>query len=223
MNKINVQILLAASMTLWLSCPVRADAPGLDFALVFGHQDIPVMENSQALDLRYDTAAIRIAELSSLPVRLDISGGALDARLRPDPRDSGVDFNGQFFALALGADIPLGNTLFAGGSASYAYHSAEGSNTSGKIEIKWRQAEAKLLLGLQFESTRFYGCVRRINIEGETLVQTQINQTLELSERERNGACLGLQMETENGGYIGLDWLNHNNGLYLSLGRRYRN
>ncbi|MBI3773483.1 MAG: hypothetical protein HY272_12385 [Gammaproteobacteria bacterium] len=212
---------LAASLLFCLSA--NAEERGLDFAVIFSHQATPLLTNNQPIELRYDSAAIRIAEISSLPVRLDISGGPLGARLRPDTANRG-ELSGHFFSLTLSSSFPIVGPLVAGASMGYSYHTADSENSTAKFDLNWRQTEARLMLGMRLRDTlQLYGCGRRINIDGEELIQTATAQSTDLSEQYPNGACLGLQLETGDGGYVNIEWLNHNSdGLYLSFGRRYR-
>lgn len=212
---------MATSLLFCLSA--NAEENGLDFALTFSHQTTPLLANNQPIELRYDSAAIRIAEISSLPVRLDIGGGALGARLRPDTANSG-ELSGHFFGLMLGSSFPINGSLLAGASMGYSYHTADGENSTTQFDLNWRQTEARLTLGIKLRDTlQLYGCGRRINIDGEERIQTATTLTIDLSEQQRNGACLGLRMETGDGGYVNIEWLNHNSdGLYLTFGRRYR-
>jgi hypothetical protein len=212
---------IATSLVFCLS--VHAEESGLDFALMLSHQAAPLIANNQPVELSYDSAGMRIAELDSLPVRLDISGGILGAKLRPDTANSG-ELSGHFFGLTLGSSFHLTGPLSAGASMGYAYHTADGENTTVKFNLGWRQTEARLQISMRLrDNMQLYACGRRINIDGEELIQTTTTQTIDLSEQHRNGACLGLELETGDGGYVNIEWLNHSSdGLYLNFGRRYR-
>lgn len=210
-------------VTLLLLClSAHAEESVLDFALILSHQTTPLFANNQPIELRYDSAAIRIAELNSLPLRLDISGGPLGARLRPDLAGSG-ELSGQFFSLTLGSSFHIANPLIAGASMGYTYHTVDGENSTEKFDLTWRQTEVRLRLGMMLRNDiQLYGCGRRININGEELIQTTMTQTIALSEQYRNGTCLGLELETGDSGYVSIEWLNHSSdGLYLMFGRRY--
>lgn len=221
MRSLNLRIPIITSLLFCLSA--RAEENGLDFALILSHQVTPLVANNQPLELRYDSAAIRVAELSSLPLRLDISGGTLGARLRPGTANSG-ELSGQFFSLTLGSSFHIANPLIASASMGYTYHTADGEHSTAKFDLTWRQTEVRLRLGMMLRNNiQLYGCGRRINIDGEELIQTTTTQTIDLSEQYRNGACLGLELETGDSGYVNIEWLNHNSdGLYLTFGRRYR-
>lgn len=213
----------AITTSLVFCLSVHAEEGGLDFALMLSHQTTPLIANNQPVELRYDSAGMRIAELDSLPVRLDISGGILGARLRPDTTNSS-ELSGHFFGLTLGSSFQLPGPFSAGASMGYTYHTANSENTTVKLDLGWRQTEARLQLHMRLrDNMQLYACGRRININGEELIQTTTIQTIDLSEQHRNGACLGLELETGDGGYVNIEWLNHNSdGLYLNFGRRYR-
>lgn len=224
MKIVNIRIGLGLFSTLALCCSADANESGLDFALALGHQEVPLLQDGQAVDLRYDSAAIRVAEINSFPLRLDITAGALAASQHPDLSNSAIEFNGQFFGLTLGTTLGIVGPVVGGISMGYFYHTTEGTNATGKLEVNWRQTESRVTLGYNFHHKAIlYGCARRLNLNGEELIQTQTTQTLELSERERNGTCLGLQLETGDGGYVKIEALARNSdGIYLSFGRRFR-
>ena len=192
----------------------------IHFEAEFKQQRIPLKSNTT---LKVDGFGIRYGEVTGLPFRLEIIIGRLAASHKDDPITTGFNSSGYYGGLALAGSRDYKQRMQLGGHLSYIYHSVQQTLNQEKLDLTWRQSEAKIWLGLHM-GQRFllYGCGKYADISGEQHFNGNTISRTDFEADKKLGYCGGLQVAMPDNGFVSLE---ADGGLQrggtISFGKRF--
>lgn len=190
------------------------------FELEFSRDRIPLTDQSL---LDADGLGIRYSEGSTLPLRLTLALGRQVASHIDDAVALGYQPDGLYIGINLTAASPRWHSLQLGADFGYSYHSASQAFNQQQLEINWHRAEARGWLALHInDALKLHGCAIAVNIDGSQTLNGATPSRLDFKNERRSGYCGGIELETGDGGYIGLEAESrHQRGGRLYFGKRY--
>lgn len=210
---------LVATLLMLPALSAQAQEFGI-FALEFSRHETPLQGGTT---LESNGLGLRYSERSALPFTLSMALGYERSRHRDDPVSLGFEPDGYYAAITLDAASPQWQGLQGGLTLDYGYHWSEESVGQQRLELDWHQSEARLWLALRLGSrARLHGCIAALNIDGSQGLIGATPSQLDFKAAQRSGYCGGVELETGDGGYIGLELESrHQKGALLYFGRRY--
>lgn len=187
---------------------VPADNSGstLDFSLRFARAEIPLEYAGRNQDGTASWLGVSLRELVSPRVTLGMYGGYAWLSQTGNPVTAGVDLDGYHAGVSLHALLLPGKKASLFGALDYSYQKTEHEGDVQKVVIDWTQTQAQL--GVMLTLTRywrFYGGGSYGKIDGEERARGTVNHTLPFERDARSGGFLGIDLNVEMDGYIGVE------------------
>ncbi len=201
---------------LLLAMPLMAQAAGplipadedrsVDFSLRFTSAKAPFDYGAQDYDTTSRWIGLSFREKASERLTLGMYGGYAYVTQANNPVTAGIELDGFH------AGFSLHGVLYAGRRASlyyagyYTYQKVDHKGDTQTVVMDW--AEPLAQLGAIVSITRHlrvYGGGSYGSIDGEERVSGTINSTTDFSRSARAGGFLGLDLNIETDGYIGIE------------------
>ncbi|HSW51789.1 MAG TPA: hypothetical protein VLG93_01050 [Sulfuricaulis sp.] len=187
---------------------VPADNNGstLDFSLRFVRAEMPLDYAGRTRDNTNSWLGVSLREQVSPRVTLGMYGGYAWLTQTNNPVTAGIELDGYHAGFSLHAVLLAGQRASMFGALDYSYQKMDHEGETQKIVIDWAQAQAQLGAMLTLaRHWRLYGGGSYGKIDGEERASGTVNHTLGFERGGRAGAFIGLDLNVETDGYIGVE------------------
>lgn len=206
-----------AVMLLIFILPAPAEAAGplvptdnsgstLDFSLRFTRAEMPLDYAGRTQDSTNSWLGVSLREQVSKRVTLGIYGGYAWLTQTNNPVTAGIELDGYHAGISMHAVLLPGQMASLYGALDYSYQKMDHENDIQEVVIDWTQSQAQLgvMLALS-ERWRLYGGGSYGKIDGEERASGSVNHTLSFERGAQSGGFLGLDLNVETDGYIGVE------------------
>jgi hypothetical protein len=196
---------------LFLSAVAMADAypyteRPLDFSLYLSHHTLALDYTGSRVDTSVDRIGITWRERFGDSLQLGLVGGYSFLTQSNNPPDAGQELDGYHAGFSL--DLDLVRRARGGVSlhGAWLYQKVDHSDAAQQVDISWREPWLELRADAAVGRwLRVYGGVRYGAIDGTQRLSGTLNETRSVTETDRTGGLVGVQLELERNGYIGVD------------------
>ena len=176
----------------------------VDFALSLSHHRLDLDYGGTAIDTAVDRIGIVWRERFSERLLLGLAGGYSFLTQSNNPPLAGRELSGYHAGFLLDLDL----FTYRRGSVSlhgaWLYQKMDDDNGTQQVAISWREPSVVLRASLKVgDALVAYGGARYGTVDGNQRLSGTINETREISQTNRGGGFIGLQLNLEDNGYIG--------------------
>ena len=220
-----------ATAWLWLGGMVAALLGGgparsetIDLALGLQSTDIALTLDQQRGSLNLDGLALRYGEVINAPVRLDLLLGRTWGSLKRDAPSTGISLLGYYGGLDFYVTFFEHRPINLGAGISYRYHDLDGSGVNRDVSLTFSETAGRLWLSLRpVGNWTIYGGTAYADIDGERLVNGDIDNGADVREWENNRRFGGARIDLGAAGYLRLELHSGNgNGGAVFFGQRFQ-
>lgn len=187
---------------------VPADNNGstLDFSLRFARADMPIEYDGRTRDGTTSWLGVSLREQVSPRVTLGMYGGYAWLTQTNNPVTAGIELDGYHAGFTLHALLLSGRRAALFGALDYSYQKMDHQAEVQEVVIDWTQAQALLggTLALA-DRWRLYGGGSYGKIDGEERARGTVTHTLGFEREARAGGFVGLDLNVETDGYVGVE------------------
>jgi hypothetical protein len=205
------------AMLLIFILPALAEAAGplvpednnsstLDFALRFARTKMPLDYAGRTHDTTSRWFGFSLREKAGKRVTLGMYGGYAWLTQTNNPVTAGIELDGFHAGFSLHGVLLEGQRASLYGALDYGYQKVDHKGDTQTVVIDWAQPQAQLggMLTLA-RNWRLYGGGSYGKIDGEERVSGSVNHTLSFERGAQSGGFLGLDLNVETDGYIGIE------------------
>jgi hypothetical protein len=205
------------AMLLIFILPALAEAAGplvpeddnnstLDFSLRFARTKLPLDYAGRTQDSTNSWLGVSLREQVSKRVTLGMYGGYAWLTQTNNPVTAGIELDGYHAGFSLHAVLLPGQRASLYGALDYNYQKMDHEDNAQEVVIDWTQSQAQLgvMLALS-QKWRLYGGGSYGKIDGEERASGSVNHTLDFNRGAQSGGFLGLDLNVETDGYIGIE------------------
>ena len=186
--------------------PPDSQASSLDFSMRFARQKIPLEYANRIQDSTSRWLGVNLREKAGRRVTLEFFGGYAFLTQTNNPLTAGVELDGYHAGFALHALLAEGRRASLYGSVEYIYQQVEHDSETQTVEIEWVQPQAEIGVIVNLAGPwRSYGGGTYGKIDGEERASGSVSHTLSFERGARSGGFLGLDLNVETDGYIGIE------------------
>lgn len=219
--------LFVVALYLAITGPALAETPWtdrpLDFALHLSQTKLSLeYPGAGEIDTKVQRIGISWRERYGERLQLGLIGGGAYLTQSNNAATAGIEPNGYHTGLSLDIELYRSARFRADFRTQYLYQRVD-HESANKIVIAWNeltaQATAAALVGggLWAELGTRYG-----GIDGEQRLSGTINETRPIERNARAGAIVGLRLDVERDGYVGIRGVTGmDRGVALYFGRRF--
>ncbi|WP_372521988.1 hypothetical protein [Sulfuricaulis sp.] len=188
--------------------PLVPDEPGRgpDLSLRFTSAKMPLDYGDRSYDTTSRWIGLSLREKAGQRVTLGMYGGYAYVTQTGNPVTAGMELNGFHAGFSLYGVIleSRHESLFY--AFDYTYQKVDNKSDAQTVVIDWSQPQAQLgaIISLT-QNFRFYGGGSYGRIDGEERVSGTVNRTTTISRAARGGGFLGLDLNTDPDGYVGIE------------------
>lgn len=207
----------AAALLLVFALPALAEAAGplvpadnngstVDFSLRFARTKIPLDYAGRTNDTTSRWFGFSLREKVSKRVTLGMYGGYAWLTQTGNPLMAGIELDGFHAGFSLHGVLIEGRRASLYGALDYGYQKADHKGDTQAVVIDWAQPQAQLGVMLTpARHLRLYGGGSYGKIDGEERASGTVNHTLSFERGAQSGGFLGLDLNVETDGYIGVE------------------
>ena len=207
---------LAAILLIFI-LPTLAEAAGplvptdnsgstLDFSLRFARAEIPLEYAGRTQDSTNSWLGVSVREQVSPRVTLGIYGGYAWLTQTNNPVTAGIELDGYHAGISMHAVLLPGQRASLYGALDYSYQKMDHEGDAQEVVIDWTQSQAQLGITLTLtRDWRLYGGGSYGKVDGEERASGSVNHTLDFERGARAGGFIGLDLNVETDGYIGIE------------------
>lgn len=188
---------------------VPADNSGstLDFSLRFARAEMPLDYAGRTQDGTNRWLGVSLREQVGKRVTLGIYGGYAWLTQTGNPVTAGIELDGYHAGFSLHAVLLPGQKASLYGALDYSYQKMDHEGEAQEVVIDWTQAQTQLgaMLALA-DRWRLYGGGSYGKIDGEERARGAVNHTLDFERGARAGGFIGLDLNVETDGYVGVEY-----------------
>ena len=177
-----------------------------DFSLRLARAKAPFDYGAQAIDTTSRWLGVSLREQASEHITLGMYGGYAYVTQTNNPVTAGLELDGYHAGFSLHG-IVIGSqraSLFY--ALSYTYQKVDHKRDAQTVVIDWSEAQAQLgAIATLNRKWRLYGGGSYGYIDGEERISGAINRTTNFERRARTGGFLGLDLNVEANGYVGVE------------------
>jgi len=178
----------------------------LDFSLRFARTKLPLDYAGRTQDSTNSWLGVSVREQVSPRVTLGMYGGYAWLSQTNNPVTAGIELDGYHAGFSLHAVLLSGQRASVFGALDYSYQKMDHEGETQEIVIDWTQAQAQLGATLTLSPRwRFYAGGSYGKIDGEERARGAVNHTLDFERGARAGGFIGLDLNVEADGYIGVE------------------
>lgn len=205
-------------MLLWLplamSTPVKAAGPlapadnskTVDFSLRLARAETPLDYGSRNIDTNSRWLGFSLREKVSERVTLGMYGGYAYVTQTNNPVTAGIELNGYHAGFSFHGIVITGQRASLFYTLDYTYQKVDHKGDTQTVVIDWFEPRAQIggLVALS-PHLRLYGGGSYGYIDGEERVSGGVNSTTNFSRDTRAGGFIGLDVNTDPDGYVGIE------------------
>ncbi|BAV34177.1 hypothetical protein SCL_1886 [Sulfuricaulis limicola] len=186
--------------------PADNNASNLDFSLRFARAKMPLDYAGRTQDGTSSWLGVSLREQVSRRVTLGMYGGYAWLTQTNNPVTAGIELDGFHAGFSLHAVLLEGQRASLYGTLDYGYQKTDHKSDAQTVVIDWVQPQAQLGATLTLaRNWRLYGGGNYGKIDGEERATGSINHTLSFERGAQSGGFLGLDLNVETDGYIGIE------------------
>jgi hypothetical protein len=189
--------------------PLTPDDQGpstLDFSLRFARAKMPLDYAGRTHDTTSRWLGVSLREKAGQRVTLGMYGGYAWVTQTDNPLTAGLELDGYHVGFSLHGVLLAGRRASLYGALDYSYQKADHKGDTQTVVIDWSQSQAQLGVMLTLaEKWRLYGGGSYGKIDGEERASGLVNHTLSFERGAQSGGFLGLDLNVEPDGYIGVE------------------
>ncbi|HEU5339357.1 MAG TPA: hypothetical protein VFU39_08735, partial [Sulfuricaulis sp.] len=149
---------------------------------------------------------VSLREKAGNRVTLGMYGGYAFLTQTNNPVTAGKELDGYHAGFTLHGLLLEGPRASLYGSLEYIYQKTDHKNDAQTVVIDWVQSQAQIGVLVNLDrSWRLYGGGSYGKIDGEERASGSINHTLSFERGAKSGGVLGLDLNVETDGYIGIE------------------
>jgi hypothetical protein len=206
-----------AALLLIFTLPAPAEAAGplvpmdnsgstQDFSLRFARTKMPLDYAGRTQDSTNSWLGVSLREQVSKRVTLGIYGGYAWLTQTNNPVTAGIELDGYHAGISMHAVLLPGQMASLYGALDYSYQKMDHEGDIQEVVIDWTQSQAQI--GVMFalaQRWRLYGGGSYGKVDGEERASGSVNHTLAFERGAQSGGFLGLDLNVETDGYIGVE------------------
>ena len=188
--------------------PLVPDEPGRgpDLSLRFASAKMPLDYGGPTYDTTSRWIGLSLREKASQNVTLGMYGGYAYVTQTGNPLTSGIELNGYHAGFSLHGVILQNRRVSLFYAFDYTYQKVDDTNDAQTVVIDWSQSQAQLgAIAALTRNLRLYGGGSYGRLDGEERASGTVNQTTDISRDARGGGFLGLDLNTDPDGYVGIE------------------
>ena len=204
--------------TWWLACllpgwvqaagplPPAHDDKTLDFSLRMARNESEFHYDTATADTTSKWLGLSLREKLSPRLTLGMFGGYAYATQTRRPLTAGIELDGYHAGFSLHAVILATPQAIIYGALDYTYQKMDNKSDAQTVVIDWSEPHAQL--GAIFplaKRMRFFGGGNYGYIDGEERASGTTNHTVSFKHDARVGGFLGIDIQTDIDGYVGLE------------------
>jgi hypothetical protein len=179
---------------------------GLDFSLRLARAKAPFDYGAQTFDTSSRWLGVSVREKTSDRITLGMYGGYAYVTQTHNPLTAGIELDGYHAGFSLNAVVFSGQhaTLFY--TLNYTYQKVDHGSDIQTVVIDWSESQAQLgaIVTLN-RKLRLYGGGSYGYIDGAERASGVINRTTNFDRYARAGGFLGLDLNVDADGYVGVE------------------
>jgi hypothetical protein len=178
----------------------------LDFSLRFARAEMPLDYAGRTQDSTNSWLGVSLREKVSKRVTLGMYGGYAWLTQTNNPVTAGIELDGFHAGFSLHAVLLEVQRASLYGALDYGYQKMDHEGSTQEVVIDWTQSQAQLGVMLALaERWRLYGGGSYGKLDGEERASGSVNHTLSFERGAQSGGFLGLDLNVETDGYIGIE------------------
>lgn len=178
----------------------------LDFSLRFARTKMPLDYGNRTSDTTSHWLGVSLREKASKRVTLGLYGGYAWLTQTNNPVTAGIELGGYHAGFSLHGVLLEGKRASLYGALDYSYQKMDHKSDTQTVVIDWVQPQAQLGAMLTLSRNwRLYGGGSYGKIDGEERATGSVNHTLSFERGAQSGGFLGLDLNVETDGYIGVE------------------
>ena len=182
------------------------NSQGPDFSLRLARAKAPFDYGAQSFDTASRWLGVSLREPASEHITLGMYGGYAYVTQTNNPVTAGIELDGYHAGFSLHAVLVAGQyaTLFY--ALNYTYQKVGHKRDAQTVVIDWSEAQAQLgaIVTLN-RKWRLYGGGSYGYIDGEERISGATNRTTNFDRPARAGGFLGLDLNVDANGYVGVE------------------
>src|SRR3990167_7754072 len=218
-------LLMALPVLVEEAVPLTPDerVESLDFSLRFARAKLPLSYAYRSYDPSSRWIGLSLREKAGRRVTLGMYGGYAYVTQTGNPVTAGVELDGFHAGFSLHGVILESRRVSLFYALDYTYQKVDHKADAQTVVIDWSQSQAQLgAIAALTQNFRLYGGGSYGRIDGEERGDRAVNRTTAISRDARGGGFLGLDLNTDPDGYVGIEvrsGLTRGGGIYFK--RRY--
>ena len=178
----------------------------LDFSLRLARSKVPLDYANRTNDSTSRWLGASLREKVGRRVTLGMYGGYAWLTQTSNPLTAGTELDGFHAGFSLHAVLLEGQHSSLYGALDYTYQKVDHKSDIQTVVIDWAQPQAQLgIMVMLAQQWRLYGGGSYGKIDGEERASGSINHTLNFERGAQSGGFLGLDLNVETDGYIGIE------------------
>jgi len=196
----------------------------IDFSLYFETASIDIDYGDRRVDTSIDRIGVIWRERFSERLQLGLFGGYAFLTQGNNPPTAGRELDGWHAGVSLDLDLLTTARLNVFASAAWVYQEMEEENNGELVNISWNEPSARFGVRARLGGpVHGYAGVRYARLNGEQRRRGGgTDETRELEETDSTGGFVGLELDLDSEGYVGISaesGFDRRVGLYF--GRRF--
>ncbi|MBI3899369.1 MAG: hypothetical protein HY308_13875 [Gammaproteobacteria bacterium] len=194
-----------------------------DFRLNLARHTLALSDGSTTFDTTVEQLGIAWRERYGQRLQFGLLGGYTYVTQTNNPATAGLDPNGYHAGLTLDIDVWTTDRLRLAVGTAYLYQRVKHEETEQTVELAWYEPSAYVSVTAELSSNlRAYGGTRYGVVDGEQRLHGTQNETRTLKRSATAGALVGLELQLEENGYVGVvGETGYHRGAALYFGRRF--
>ena len=178
----------------------------LDFSLRFARSRAPLDYGNRISDATSNWFGFSLREKAGKRVTLGMYGGYAWLTQTNNPVTAGIELDGFHAGFSLHGVLLEGKHAFLYGALDYSYQKTDHKNDTQTVVIDWTQPQAQLGVVLTpAPNWRLYGGSSYGKLDGEERASGTVNHTLAFKRGARAGGFIGLDLNVDADGYVGIE------------------
>jgi hypothetical protein len=179
---------------------------GPDLSLRFARAKMPLDYGDRAYDNTSRWIGLSLREKAGQRVTLGMYGGYAYVTQTGNPVTAGMELDGFHAGFSLHGVILESRRALLFYAFDYTYQKVDHKGDTQTVVIDWSQPQAQLgaIISLT-QNFRFYGGGSYGRIDGEERASGTVNRTTAIGRDARGGGFLGLDLNTDPDGYVGIE------------------
>lgn len=204
------------ALLLILILPTLAEAAGplvpqdnnstLDFSLRLARSKVPLDYGNRTNDTTSRWLGVSLREKAGKRVTLGMYGGYAWLTQTNNPVTAGIELSGYHAGFSLHGILLEVQRASLYGALDYTYQKLDHKSDAQTVVIDWAQPQAQIGIVLTLaQKWRLYGGGSYGKIDGEERASGSVNHTLTFERGAQSGGFLGLDLNVESDGYVGVE------------------